>query len=472
MKVLVTGGDGFIGRHLVQSLLDRGDAVEILDNNITSVPELSHENLNRTIGDVSELNEITEFSELDVIVHLASVAIPKMYMENRDLVISPNVFGTNEVCKLAETFGARLIFASTSEVYGSISDDSPIGTPIHESESSLHSLLNTRSPYSNAKKMGEELVSTYVQKGNSGCSVRFFNVVGPKMDYSVLSYGRVFPNFLDAINDSRPLEIFGTGEQTRSFLWIDDAISALLKLIDYDGDLPLAINIGNPEPVTINSLAEKFQEISNEYVGVEYLPELPHEPRHRCPDISLASSLLDWKPTISLDEIIQLVVDDQTMSAAEENAGVPPGIFDDNGNLIVADKSWMDGTFEGADPHIVEIPNWVRKGGNMNDHGIWLELGYSAAKDGPGVNLRRRSLINIYTAKFEGGGHSDERYLQQFGEPMSEKRWLKIRRYLSSQINYNKNKSWMNSAVKKWSDDRDWFLRYVGERHGFEEEGL
>ena len=310
MRILVTGGDGFIGRHLVQALLERGDTVEVLDNNITSTPDFSHENLIRTIGDVCNLNEIVSLTELDTIIHLASVAIPQMYMGNRSLVISPNVFGTNEVCILAEKFDSRIIFASTSEVYGSISDDSPIGTPIRESDPSLHTLLNVRSPYSTAKKMGEELVSTFVKNGNHGCSVRLFNVVGPSMDSSVLSYGRVFPNFVDSINASSPLQIFGTGEQTRSFLWIGDAVAALLKIIDFDGNLPLAINIGNPEPVTINLLAEKFQAFSNRFVGVEFLPELPHEPKHRCPDISLASSLLDWRPTLSLDEIIQFVIEE------------------------------------------------------------------------------------------------------------------------------------------------------------------
>jgi nucleoside-diphosphate-sugar epimerase len=310
MRILVTGGDGFIGRHLVKMLLERGDFVEIIDNNITSVPDYSHENLNRIIDDVCDLNENQFPKELDVIVHLASVAIPQLYMKKPELVIFPNVFGTNKICNLAEKYGARVIFTSTSEVYGSITDDSPIGTAISELDPSHHTLLNARSPYSNAKKMGEEIVAKFVQNSQSGCSIRLFNVVGPRMDNAVLAYGRVFPNFIEAINESRPLQIYGTGEQTRSFLWIEDAIKAILKIIDFDGDLPLAINIGNPEPVTINSLAEKFQYFSNRFVGVQHLPGLPHEPKHRCPDISLANSLLEWEPTIVLDDIIKRVVEE------------------------------------------------------------------------------------------------------------------------------------------------------------------
>jgi len=313
MKILVTGGDGFIGRHLVHALLERGDKVNVLDSHITSTPNYSHENLSRIICDVSDLNENLPSDEPNVIVHLASVAIPQLYMENPDLVISPNVFGTNQVCKLAEKCGARVIFTSTSEVYGSITDYHPIGTGIGELDSSLHTLLNARSPYSNAKKMGEEIVSSFVRNGLSGCSIRLFNVVGPNMDNAVLGYGRVFPNFVDSINESIPLQIYGDGEQTRCFLWIEDAIDAILRLIDFDGNLPLAINIGNPQPVTINSLAEKFQIFSNRLVGVQHLPKLPHEPKHRCPDISLAHTLLDWRPTIHLDEIIQRVVEEEVL---------------------------------------------------------------------------------------------------------------------------------------------------------------
>jgi len=225
-------------------------------------------------------------------------------MEKPDLVIAPNVFGTNEVCKLAEKCGARVIYASTSEVYGSIRDDLPIGIPIKETEQSLSSMLTVRSPYLTSKKMGEEIVFAAIRRGISGCSMRLFNVVGPYMDAEVTGYGRVIPNFVDAVKESRALPIYGTGEQTRCFLWIGDAVDAIVKLVDYDGTLPEVINIGHPEPVTIYSLAEKFQSLTNRQVGITYHPALPYEPKHRCPDISLAESVLGWQPKIGLDEII------------------------------------------------------------------------------------------------------------------------------------------------------------------------
>lgn len=304
MRILVTGGDGFIGRNIVKRLLDRGDEVEIIDNNVTSYPTLEHENLNRVIGDVCDIRKLHVKSDPEVIIHLASVAIPNLYMQNPDLVIEPNVIGTFEVCKYAEEIGSRVIFASTSEVYGSIYDDSPSGKEMHESESSLHSMLTKRSPYSTSKRMGEEIISSHVNRGGDACIVRLFNVVGPKMDLKHTNYGRVFPNFTNRIMQNKPLEIYGSGEQTRSFLHIQDAVNAFINLIDKNLKSNLVVNIGNPKPITINQLADKFQEISNKNVGLKHTDAMPNEPKHRCPNINLAKNLLDWEPEISIEKII------------------------------------------------------------------------------------------------------------------------------------------------------------------------
>tara|TARA_A100001037_G_scaffold85319_1_gene77447 strand:- start:2814 stop:3758 length:945 start_codon:yes stop_codon:yes gene_type:complete len=308
MRVLITGGDGFIGRHLTAALLERGDNVYVIDNHITSSPSIEHSRLTRIEADVCDLNRVIPNWEADVIVHLASVAIPKLYMENPQTVISPNVLGTMRVCEYAERCGARVIFSSTSEVYGSLLDEEPIGTPLSESDPSLSGMLTPRSPYSISKKMGEEIVSDYIRRGFSGCSVRLFNVIGPQMDSEVSGYGRVVPNFMAALGESTPLPIYGDGNQTRSFLWIGDAIDALVKLINIEDPIPVVINIGNPEPVTISSLAKRFQIATNKTVGVTFLPRLPHEPRHRCPDVSLAESFLNWAPKLSLEDIIRMIV--------------------------------------------------------------------------------------------------------------------------------------------------------------------
>ena len=142
------------------------------------------------------------------------------------------------------------------------------------------------------------------------------------------------------------------------------------------------------------------------------------------------------------------------------------GLFDENGNLILPDTSWMNEKFTPpTEPQIVDIPSWVTNDPKIHDQGMWVHLGYSAASDGPSTAARRRNLIEIYTATFVPEGNTDIHYLDQFGEPMSNQRFFKIKRYLSGQITSNENIPRMKNAVKKWVGDRDWFLRYVGERH-------
>ncbi len=309
MRVLITGGDGFIGQNLALSLLERGDDVDILDNHVTSKPTLNHENLSRTVGDVCDIFDlISEDEGPDVIVHLASVAIPKLYMKEPDFVIRPNVIGTNEVCRLAEKYKSRVIFASTSEVYGSTIDNSTVGTSLSEDSDSHSSLLSPRTPYSISKKMGEEIIRSFVHKGNSGCSIRFFNVVGPNMDHAVQGYGRVIPNFVDSIVQNEPLTIYGDGQQTRCFLWISDAVSALLKLIDFESELPLVVNIGHSQQTSILNLAHLFNEISGTQNAIVFSEKLPDEPKHRRPNISLAKSILDWEPTKELRDIVSTIL--------------------------------------------------------------------------------------------------------------------------------------------------------------------
>ena len=139
--------------------------------------------------------------------------------------------------------------------------------------------------------MGEESVRSFARKGNSGCSIRFFNVVGPNMEHSVQGYGRVIPNFCDSIVQNKPLTIYGDGQQTRCFLWINDAVSALLKLIDFDKELPTVINIGHSQQTSILNLAHLFNEISVTQNAIVFYEKLPDEPKHRRPNISLAKSI-------------------------------------------------------------------------------------------------------------------------------------------------------------------------------------
>ena len=141
---------------------------------------------------------------------------------------------------------------------------------------------------------------------------------------------------------------------------------------------------------------------------------------------------------------------------------VPPDIFDEDGNLITPDQSWMDQKFiPPTEPQIVEIPSWVTNNPKAHDYGMWKHLGYSAAYDGPGTEIRRKALIEIYTATFIPKRHTDIEYLDEFGEPMSEQRFSKIMGYISAQINSKENLTQMEGAVKKWVGDRDWFIQYI-----------
>ena len=309
-KYLITGGDGFIGVNLSKFLISRGDYVHIIDNNITSNPVFVHNRLSRTICEVENFSVDQLPWSPDCIFHLASVAVPTLYMEKPELVISPNVFGTMKICEIAMEVGARVVFTSTSEVYGSSMDNFPSGTKVSESNVSLSSMLTVRSPYSISKKMGEEILTHMMDSEYSRCSVRLFNVVGPNMDTKTTSYGRVVPNFLRALRNRKPLPIYGAGMQTRSFLWIEDAVDALAKIGDFEGNLPVCMNIGNPNATTILELARKFEEISGINVGVSHSERLPEEPFHRCPDITLAKKVINWSPQKNLDEIIAKILED------------------------------------------------------------------------------------------------------------------------------------------------------------------
>ena len=162
--------------------------------------------------------------------------------------------------------------------------------------------------YDESKRFAESATHSYITTHNlNGSIARIFNTYGPNMQ---IDDGRVVTNFIYQALKGKEITIYGNGEQTRCFLWIEDAVTALVNLIDYGGELPDAINVGHPQQISILSLANKFQEFSNADVGIIFSPKLPDEPKHRCPDISLAISMLNWRPTVDLDEIIYRVLDE------------------------------------------------------------------------------------------------------------------------------------------------------------------
>jgi len=208
--------------------------------------------------------------------------------------------------ELAKRDNARLIFTSTSEVYGMLNDNLTDGEGIKETSISISHLLTDRSIYPTSKKMGEELVKNYINQGGNAVILRLFNVYGPEMDVRNNGYGRVIPNFINGVMNNDVIHIFGDGNQIRSFIWINDMIDAL-KLIMITPDLPVVINIGNSEPVTINELAHIIFDVFGKKTLIEYSEKDIDDPSWRKPNIDTIKSYLKWEPKVSLYEGLEII---------------------------------------------------------------------------------------------------------------------------------------------------------------------
>lgn len=306
--ILITGGEGFIGRSIVKSFLELKIPVIVIDNNITSYPLETNDPLYQKIDeDISNIN-ISSIPKVSGIIHLASVASPLVYKENPELVINPNTIGTIKLIEIAKRDKIRILFASTSEVYGHLTEELQKNKGIKETDSAYISLLTERSSYAMAKRFGEELIFNYKKSGGNASCFRLFNVYGKNMDLKNTGYGRVIPNFFYKIESDFPIDIFGDGEQIRCFLWIDDAIDAILGLFFYEGELPAAINIGKDEPVTINQLAKTISKLINKTYNIRYSERDKDDPLWRRPNISLIKSLINWKPKINLKQGLGLLL--------------------------------------------------------------------------------------------------------------------------------------------------------------------
>ena len=295
--VLVAGGDGFIGSHLVRALRSADVEITVVDDHSTSRPSF-HPNVRVIERDVSTL-DIRELPKVSAIVHLASPAAPHLFEAEALAVISANTLGTQRLLTLAERDHCRLLFASSSEVYGQASS----GRALDEDQPATHGMLTGRSVYGAAKRLGEELVLAARKHGTDGLSVRLFNVYGPGMDPTMGRYARVIPNFIRAALMGRPLPIDGDGSQVRSFTWIDDVVDGLLRLLDFPTSLPAAaLNLGRDEAISILELAQLVEELVGKKLEREWRPRAPDDPNWRRPDASLLSKLVDWTPRIGLRE--------------------------------------------------------------------------------------------------------------------------------------------------------------------------
>eukprot|EP00755_Sulcionema_specki_P005909 Sspe_Gene.34082::Locus_16581_Transcript_1_1_Confidence_1.000_Length_1460::g.34082::m.34082/K08678/UXS1, uxs; UDP-glucuronate decarboxylase len=293
-RVLVTGGAGFVGSNLVDTLMRDGHDVIVLDNFFTGRKEnvahwVGHPNFQLLQADV--VNKV--FVEVDQIYHLASPASPPHYMFNPIKTIKTNVEGTMNMLGIAKRVGARILFTSTSEVYGD-----PKEHPQRESYWGNVNPIGPRACYDEAKRLGETLMYSYqLQEGVDVRVVRIFNTFGPRMHPND---GRVVSNFIIQALQNKTITIYGKGDQTRSFQYVDDLVRGIRTVME--GNVSTPVNLGNPEEFTVREFAELIKELTGSSSEIRYLPASKDDPNKRRPDITLAKERLGWSPTYTVRE--------------------------------------------------------------------------------------------------------------------------------------------------------------------------
>ena len=298
---LVTGGAGFLGSHLIDRLMEAGDEVICLDNYFTG----RKANIARWIGHPRfELirHDVTEPIKLEVdrIWHLACPASPIHYQFNPVKTAKTSFFGTYNMLGLARRVGARLLLASTSEVYGD-----PEVHPQPERYWGSVNPIGVRSCYDEGKRIAETLCFDYQRMNGVEVRVaRIFNTYGPRM---LLDDGRVVSNFIVQALRGEPLTLYGDGSQTRSFCYVSDLVEGLIRLMDCESTGP--INLGNPEEFTIRELAELVRQQIKPDLPLVEKPLPQDDPRQRQPAIDLARQQLDWQPTVSLEQGLAPTID-------------------------------------------------------------------------------------------------------------------------------------------------------------------
>ncbi len=302
MRILVTGGAGFLGSHLIDRLMEAGHDVICLDNFYTGHKRniaqwLNHPNFDLIRHDITDPIRL----EVDQIYHLACPASPIHYQYNPVKTIKTNVTGTLHMLGLAKRVKARFFLASTSEVYGD-----PDVHPQTEDYRGNVNPIGIRSCYDEGKRVAETLAFDYHrQNGVDIRVVRIFNTYGPRM---LENDGRVVSNFIVQALRGEPLTIYGDGSQTRSFCYVSDLIEGFIRLMNGDHTGP--VNIGNPGEYTIKQLAETIQSMVNPNVPLQYKPLPEDDPRRRQPDITRAREWLGWEPTVALQEGLEKTIAD------------------------------------------------------------------------------------------------------------------------------------------------------------------
>jgi UDP-glucuronate decarboxylase len=293
-RILVTGGAGFLGSHLCERLVGEGHDVICLDNFFTSqkfnvAHLLGRPNFELIRHDVT----LPVFLEVDQIYHMACPAAPGHYQFNPIKTIKTSVLGSVNMLGMAKRCGARILLASTSEIYGD-----PTVHPQSESYWGNVNPIGIRSCYDEGKRVAETLFMDYYRMNKVDIRiVRIFNTYGPRMHPFD---GRVVSNFIRQALTGQPITIFGEGEQTRSFCYRDDLIEGIVRMMNCERNFIGPVNLGNPHEFTIAQLASKVLELTGSKSTIEKRPLPPDDPTRRQPDINLARKMLSWEPTTEL----------------------------------------------------------------------------------------------------------------------------------------------------------------------------
>ncbi len=303
MNILITGGAGFIGSHLCRKLLEQGNSVICVDNFITgfqkNIEELKANSKFKLIKrDISNPLYIKE--DIDWVLHFASLASPKHYLNYPIKTLKSGLLGTHNCLGIAKAKKAKFFLASTSEVYGD-----PLVHPQFEEYWGNVNSIGVRSCYDESKRGAEALVYAYLRQHNLDIRVvRIFNTYGPNMHPDD---GRVVSNFIVQALKGENLTVYGEGQQSRSFCYVDDLVSGILKMMSIDYKLPL--NLGNPIEFTVSELANLVLKLTNSRSIIKHFPLPEDDPKQRQPDISKVRKMLGWQPLISLEEGLKKTIE-------------------------------------------------------------------------------------------------------------------------------------------------------------------
>jgi len=316
-RILVTGGAGFVGSHLVDTLMMDGHQVFVADNYFTGSRRnieqwIGHENFEMLHHDI--VNPL--YIEVDEVYHLASPASPPHYMYNPVKTIKTNTVGTVNMLGLAKRTKARILIASTSEVYGD-----PEVHPQPESYWGHVNPIGPRACYDEGKRVAETLAYAYNKQSGVDVRVaRIFNTYGPRMH---ANDGRVVSNFVIQALENKPITIYGSGDQTRSFQYVSDLVTGLISLMESDYSQP--VNIGNPEERSINTFATLIRDMVGSDSKIVHKPAVEDDPQRRRPDITTAKKVLGWSPKVDIEKGLEKTIEyfrkelGRTINSAKHN---------------------------------------------------------------------------------------------------------------------------------------------------------